>query len=77
MRFLSTVAWLLPLALSSSALPPPLRPQSAQSFALVGFAKAGPGSFGETTGGKGGKVFDVTNDQELQHAIKVKSCVDC
>lgn len=75
MNFLSTVFLLLSLALGSFALPPP-RPQVAQAFGLVGYAKAGSGSFGETTGGQGGKVFDVTNDQELQHAIKVKtSCL--
>lgn len=70
MNLLSAVS-LFSLILGSVALPPP-RPQASQtSFGLVGYAKAGPGGFGETTGGQGGKIFDVTNDKELQRAIKV------
>ncbi|RDI82068.1 Deoxyribonuclease [Venturia inaequalis] len=72
MNLLSAVS-LFSLILGSVALPPP-RPQASQtSFGLVGYAKAGPGGFGETTGGQGGKIFDVTNDKELQRAIKDKS----
>jgi pectate lyase len=62
---------LLFFALISFAIPAPLSTQLTQSFSLVGYAKAAPAGFGETTGGQGGKIFNVTNDNELQTAIKV------
>jgi pectate lyase len=72
MSLISTIL-LFSLAFLSLALPPPPSPQSVQAFSLVGYAKGAPGGFGETTGGQGGKVFNVTNDQELQNAIKVNT----
>lgn len=72
MNLLSAIL-LFSYAIQSFARPPPRSKTSQASFGLIGYAKAGPGSFGETTGGQGGKVYDVTNDQELQRAIKVQA----